>query len=133
MRNRFREFKERSRRLLHDKLCVPVVFCNSRGDGDYQIWNGRVRIYNKNAYAGDLKGTNYHYAELIDDAPRIIFMVDEGANIQKNTFVGVDRNEIYQLSTADPTDVITKTYRAARLDGSDLQKYADIMFPREDV
>lgn len=129
MNDRFRKLKKQSRRLIHDEMSVGAVFCNLR-NGTYEIWNGRVRVTNKIAHSGDLKGTNYHYAEYIDDAPRILFLTDEGAGIGANTFVGIDDTEIYQLTVAEPIDVITQTYKAARLDGDDLAKYAKIMFPK---
>lgn len=132
--DRFRQIQKRARTAIMDRMGVPAKFCEVSGETEsYKIWTGRVRVWNKRTNEGDLKGTNYHYSEFIDDAPRIIFMISESEGIKRGVIVGIAPNEIYSLDSADMPDRITQSYKASRLKDAHLQKFAKLLFPADGI
>lgn len=65
-----------------------------------------VRIQLESQPLGDLKGTNFHYAERDEPDPQIVFMVDEVPMPKRGAIVSVAAGEAYRIdSTLTPHDI----------------------------
>jgi len=123
MGGKFHEQLNRGRRVLHDYMQRPALcFDHPRQDDDA----GKrisVRVHDHYLRLGDLKGTNFNYAEVEEDVPTIIFMRDElaakGITLKRNMIVSVEPGLAYRIATIKPPNGITITSTVARLDETD--------------
>lgn len=74
----------------------------------------RVLVTDRFQALGDLKGTNFNYAEIEDNTPRIEFLLDEIDPV-RNAYVSIERGTIYQIDTVLPPEDITVTANVLRL------------------
>lgn len=63
---------------------------------------------------GDLKGTNFNYAEVLDNTPRIEFLASE-VQPSRNYFISIEPGVAYQIDTVQPPEDITVTANVIRL------------------
>lgn len=111
------------RRALHEHMSVPALyFADPFVDDPLLI---TVRVHEKWVALGDLKGTNFNYAETADTAPRIIFL-RSGAmapytNIEpeRGRIVSIEPGVAFRIDTVLPPDDISVTATAIALDPSD--------------
>lgn len=68
-----------------------------------------IRVHTKFAALGDMKGTNFNYAERQDELPRLIFMRDEVMMPERGAVVSVELGEAYTVDHTDPPDGISIT------------------------
>ena len=101
----FRDIKRKARRALHTRLLVPALYII---DGEAPI-PVNVRLHTKFDALGDMKGTNFNYAERVDTLPRILFMRDEVVMPARGAYVSVEADEAYSIDYADPADDISIT------------------------
>lgn len=101
--------------MLHDVMAVPALyFARPYVAGDTPVQPITVRVHDKFALVGDLKGTNFNYAEFEDNAPRIVFMRSEIEPV-RNMIVSVEAGSAYRVDTVLPPNDETVTARVARL------------------
>lgn len=74
----------------------------------------KVLITDRFQALGDLKGTNFNYAEIEDNTPRIEFLTDE-IEPAKSAYVSVERGVAYQIDTVLPPEDITVTANVVRM------------------
>lgn len=97
----FRDIKKQSRRDLHDTMRVAAT-CYVGGAIGSPV-SVFVRVHNKHVSAGDLAGTSLGYAEVREDAPKIVFDVLERVPARGDV-VSVSETEAYRVDTPDPAD-----------------------------
>src|SRR5690606_35034308 len=72
-----------------------------------------VRVHDKFLRVGDLAGTNFHYAEVEENAPRAIFM---RAIIEpRRGYYLSTREGVYHIESLQPPDDISVTANLSRL------------------
>lgn len=101
----FRDIKRKARRELHERLQVSALYIV--GDDDPVPVN--VRVHTKFDALGDMKGTNFHFAEREEPLPRILFMRDEISRPMKNAIISISATEAYYVDHSDPPDDISVT------------------------
>lgn len=107
---RFRQQVRDARRTLHDYMSVPALYFAKNGP----VREITVRVHDKFMALGDLKGTNFHYAEMEDDSPRLVFMLSE-VEPSRGYYVSVEPGVAYFIDTPRVPDDITQTCRCQRL------------------
>ena len=84
-----------------------------------------VRVHEKWVALGDLKGTNFNYAETADIAPRIVFMRNGveapyvAVEPQRGYIVSIEPGVAYRIDNVQPPDDITVTATVIALDAAD--------------
>lgn len=68
-----------------------------------------VRVHTKFAALGDMKGTNFNYAERQDELPRILFMRDEVPFPVRGAYISIEAGEAYAVDHTEPFDNISVT------------------------
>lgn len=115
MVGKFREKLRSGRRVLHDRMGDPALyFAPPYVGGDTVVTPITVRVHEHFGLLGDLKGTNFNYAEVEDQSPRIVFMRDEITPV-RNMVVSVAPGQAYRVDTVSPPNDITVTARVVRL------------------
>lgn len=82
----------------------------------------QVCITDRFLMVGDLKGTNFNYAEIEAESPIIEFLIEQVDPVQ-NAYVSVRPGLAYQIDTVLPTEGICRTVRAARVPTSKLRNF----------
>lgn len=115
MSGRFHQKLRRARRQLHDHMSVDALyFAHPYVAGETPVLPITVRVHDTPVVLGDLKGTNFNYAEMEDNAPRIVFMRDEIEPV-RGMVVSVEPGVAYRIDTVRAPNDITVTARVARL------------------
>lgn len=110
----FRDRIREGRRRLHDYMHVDAFYYpEPEGVEIPFIRVVRVRVHDKFLRVGDLAGTNFHYAEIEDNAPRAIFMRDEIE--PKKGFVLATDEGFYRIDSVKPPDDISVTANLSRV------------------
>jgi hypothetical protein len=91
-----------------------LYFALPYAEGDTQVIPITVRVHDTPVVLGDLKGTNFNYAEMEDNAPRIVFMRDEIEPV-RGMIVSVEPGVAYRVDTLRAPNDITVTARVVRL------------------
>lgn len=113
----FRDQMDEARAILHEEMSVPAIyFVPPYDDLTTVVKPVTVRIHDKFMALGDLKGTNFNYAELESISPRVIFWREEMPLPERNAIVSVKRGLAYRLDTDMEEDGKTVTVIAVRLD-----------------
>jgi len=110
----FRQHIREARRALHDYMSVPALCFNWPLPDGEEPKRVSVRIHDKITIVGDLKGTNFHYAERYDYVPRAIFMRDEIIP-QRKMILTVEPGIAYRIDSVEPPDEITITANLTRI------------------
>lgn len=114
-----REIKTRSRAALHEAMQVAALYLVQNPDyvtpvidpdiPRYLQTPVNVRVASKWGTLGDMKGTNFHFAEREEVKPKIIFLRSEIAVPVRNAVVSISADEAYRIDNAMPLDGITIT------------------------
>jgi len=112
-----------ARRAVHDTMSRPALcsmdFSLAESDPDYVApLPITVRVHDKFLKLGDLAGTNFHYAEVEDNSPRMIFLVSEITPV-RGLYVSLLPGVAYQVDHVEPQDNITITAKVVRLTPAD--------------
>lgn len=107
----FREEKREARELLHEYMSVPALCFMDPASAPTPV---TVRVHEKWSPIGDLKGTNFNYAEVEDVTPRIVFWASE-ITPKGKMFVSIERGVAYQIDVVLPRDGQTITAIANRM------------------
>lgn len=109
---RFREQIRAARHTLHDYMSVEAMyFLEDAPDDAVRV---TVRVHEKWMALGDMKGTNFNYAETESITPRIIFMLSE-IDPERGAIVSVEPGVAYRVDTPLPPDDITVTATVSKL------------------
>jgi len=108
----FHDDMREARAVLHDYMSRPALcFFDPAELNPRQV---TVRVHEKWMALGDLKGTNFNYAEIEDVTPRIIFWRSMIEPVDK-MFVSIARGIAFQIDTVQPPDDVTITAFASRV------------------
>lgn len=118
--SRFAAALDRSTRLKFRHMAdVALYFVDPAAANPLRI---QVCITDRFLQVGDLKGTNFNYAEIETDSPTIEFLRDE-VDPQRNAYISVKPGLAYQIDTLMPTEGITVSARVLRLDAGKLRNF----------
>lgn len=120
----FRDIKRKGRRDLHKRMLVPAFYI-VEGEEPLLV---HVRVHTKFDALGDMKGTNFNYAEREDVLPRLLFMRDEVAMPVRGAIVSIEPHEAYTIDHTDPPDDISITAYVTPLLRQELEQ-ADLPVP----
>jgi hypothetical protein len=112
----FRDIKRRARTDVQRHLCVRALYLASIDAVPVPCF---VRVHTKFQALGDMKGTNFNYAEYEDITPRIILWREEIPQPVRNAIISVEAGEAYYLDNVLPPDDLTITATVAKLDDDD--------------
>ena len=113
----FRDQMDEARQILHEEMCVDALYFADPFDPLRTVVTPvTVRIHDKFIALGDLKGTNFNYAELESIAPRIIFWRHDIEMPQHKAIVSVKPGLAYRIDHSQEPDGLTITATVARMD-----------------
>lgn len=116
----FDALKRRSRGLLHRTMARPVYYFADAAQAP-DIWQcASARLHGKRGQIGDLPGTNLNYAEIIDRAEKVVFLVAELPNPVRGALVVFSPSEGYWLDAVDPVDGVTVSASVVRATATEL-------------
>lgn len=120
-----RELKTRARADLHEAMQVAALYLVENPlyvtpvvDPDiprYIETPVNVRVHYDFGALGDMKGTNFHYAEREEIKPQLVFLRAEMPTPQRNAVISVSVDEAWRVDHVDPPDGITVKTQALRL------------------
>lgn len=117
-----RAIKERARRDLHNAMRVPAFYYPGGLVGAEPVLC-HVRVHTKfGAQLGDLKGTNFNFAETEASVPALVFWVSE-IDPDNNAVVMISASEGYRINHVHPKDIWTRKAEVSELDAGDLAAY----------
>ena len=82
----------------------------------------QVCVTDRFLMVGDLKGTNFNYAEMEAESPIIEFLIEQVDPVQ-NAYVSVKPGLAYQLDTLLPVEGLVRSARALRVPTSKLRNF----------
>jgi hypothetical protein len=110
-----RDIKRRARRDLHEVMQIRAVYLVPLAGGGYaDPVEVTVRLQTKWTALGDMKGTNFHYAERQELAPRIIFLCEE-VSPKRGAVVSIEAGEAYRVDNVLAPDDLTVTCEVVKL------------------
>jgi hypothetical protein len=119
MAGSFRKKLAIARRKLHGNMSVPALYFMPPYDEVLTlVQDCTVRVHDHMQALGDLKGTNFNYAEVEDDSPKIVFLRDEIAP-KRGMVISVSNGVAYQVDTVKPPNGITITANVSRMAAKD--------------
>lgn len=109
---RFKEYMREARAILHEEMSEAALYFRATGDAAPRSIS--VRVHDKWRALGDLKGTNFNYAEIEQVAPVIIFW---RAQIEpmRGAYVAVEPGVVYRIDNVSPHDDQTISATVVRL------------------
>lgn len=118
----WRDTKRAARRVVHDTMQIDALYLVLKTPADvedpYEQTPITVRIHTSLGEIGDLKGTNFHYAERHDVTPTIVFLREQ-ITPSRNGIVSVATGEAYRIDhMLDPDDEFVKG-EAIRMSAAD--------------
>lgn len=122
----FRNIKRRARGDVQKHMRVPALYLASRDSVPVPCF---VRVHTKFQALGDMKGTNFNYAEREDVTPRIILWREEIPLPKRNAIISVEAGEAYQIDNTEPPDDLTITAMVAVMDS---EQSAGLPVPGDD-
>ena len=81
-----------------------------------------VRVHEFWKALGDLKGTNFNYAEVEDITPRIVFLLSE-VGPKRGAIVSVAPGEAYRVDLVLPVNGITVTAKVVKFSAEEAQGF----------
>ncbi|QXV73596.1 hypothetical protein [Rhizobium phage RHph_X2_30] len=112
----FRDIKRKARRDVHQHLRVPALYLATREATPVECF---VRVHTKFAALGDMKGTNFNYAEREEETPKLIIWREEISQPARNAIISVETGEAYQIDSVQPADDLTITVNVTAMDSED--------------
>lgn len=116
----FRQLMRQARGDLHDTFSVPALYMPVLGSKSQKLIT--VRVHEFWRALGDLKGTNFNYAEVEDISPRIVFLLSE-VQPQRGAIVSVEPGEAYRVDVVLPHDDITVTAKVVKLSAAETKGF----------
>lgn len=115
-----RDKLRRARNGLHRRMSVPALYMPMAGSKSQALIT--VRVHESWRALGDLKGTNFNYAEVEEITPRIVFLLSE-LRPQRNAYVSVGPGEVYRIDVVLPDDDITVTAKVVKLSAAEAKGF----------
>ena len=116
----FRDHLRKARTAIHKTMAVPAyVFVEDAVDAYSEI---TVRRNDKFTQLGDLKGTNFNYAEVEDNSPTLIFLRSE-ITPKRGMIVMIAEDEGYYVEAVLPPHGITVSARVSRMLQEDMTNF----------
>jgi len=125
----WRDIKAAARATVHSTMQVPALYLVENPayvtpviDPDipqYIETLVNVRVHSGEIALGDMKGTNFHFAQREEDNPSIIFLYSEIPAPERNALVSVADGEAYRIDHTKPRDNLTITASCLRLSASE--------------
>lgn len=116
----FREEMREARMDLHEEMSVPGLYMLQKESPD--PINVTVRVFEYWNALGDLKGTNFNYAEIQDMNPRMVFLASEVEPV-RGAFVSIESGEVYRVDNVLPNDDITVLAKMIKLEKKNAQGF----------
>lgn len=111
----FREGMREARAQLHEEMSVPAVYFEAPYDPLTSVVKPiTVRVHDKFLALGDLKGTNFNYAEIQSISPKIVFWLSE-VDPERDYIVSVEPGLAYRVDNPHEHDDLTVTADVVRL------------------
>lgn len=109
MAGAFREEIREARKTLHDYMSVTAVYFKAPFEaGVTPTQTITVRVHDKFIALGDLKGTNFNYAEIEAISPKAIFMLSE-VTPDRGYIISLEPGVAYRIDhTHEPDDITQK-------------------------
>lgn len=107
----FREKLRAGRKQLHERMSTPAIYLPAAGSTSQVLIS--VRVHEHFKALGDLKGTNFNYAEVEDISPRIVFLRSE-ISPKRGAIVSVAPGEAYRVDHVLPHDDMTVTAKVVK-------------------
>lgn len=111
----WRDTKRQMRRDLHSVMQIPVLYLVD-GEDPLPL---TVRLHYTMDQVGDLKGTNFHYAERQNVDPQILFMRDQLDKPARGAVVSFQAGEAYRIDNVEPFDDISVKAAVVRLSSTE--------------
>jgi hypothetical protein len=93
-----------ARRAVHDTMAIPAHYYATPTSEPLLV---NVRHHQKVAMVGDVKGTNFNYAERPEEATFLMFDRAEVASPARNALVFLSTGETYFIEFLEPPDGMT--------------------------
>lgn len=130
MAGSFRKKLNMARRKLHGNMSVPALYFMPDYDPVLTLVKDcTVRVHDHMQALGDLKGTNFNYAEVEDNSPTIVFLREE-ITPKRGMIISVSKGVAYQIDTVKPPNGITVTASVSRITEKDAALFP---VPEEDA
>lgn len=111
----FREAMREAREILHETMSVPAKYFPMEYNPSTSIViDITVRVHDKFMALGDLKGTNFNYAEIESIAPRAIFWRSE-VTPARNFIISLEPGLAYRIDNISEHDDKTVTCAVVRM------------------
>jgi hypothetical protein len=115
----FRDQMRAGRAQLHEAMSEPALYFKPPyEEGVTEVLEITVRIHDKWRALGDLKGTNFNYAEIEAIVPQIIFWRSE-VTPARGYVVSVESGLAYRIDNVIPHDDLTQTANVVRLQANE--------------
>lgn len=118
-----RDLKRQARKDLHQHMQIPALYLVPAPAGSSSPYEAplfvTVRLHLKFDAIGDMKGTNFHYAERHEPTPKIIFMRSEVNKPVRNAVIVIEAGEAYRVDNVLPPDDITVAAEVLRLSAAE--------------
>ena len=120
----FRDEMRKGRAVLHRTMGDgAIIFAwppEEDANGDPippELIKIKVRVHEKYMTLGDLKGTNYHYAEVEDDSPIAVFWLDDPAGFkpERGMYFLTEYGRGYRIDSTFPPDDQTQNAKVIEL------------------
>lgn len=79
-----------------------------------------VRVHYDFGALGDMKGTNFHFADREEIKPQLFFLFSEMPTPQRNAIVSVSADEAWRIDHVSPRDGLTIKVEALRLSAAQI-------------
>lgn len=116
----YRERMRAGRQQLHERMSTPAIYLPVAGSRSQTLISVRVHQFWK--ALGDLKGTNFNYAETEDINPRIVFLLSE-IHPKRGSIVSVAPGEAYRVDLVLPPDGITVTAKVVKFTAEEARAF----------
>ena len=116
----FREVKAAAREKLHDRLKVSANCFDGGPDEDPEAVS--LRVHSQLVSGGDLPESGLPFAERVEVAPRLVFLIDEHRPVRNNIY-SVGTSEAYKVVRIEPPDGITITAVCDRLSEAEARRW----------
>lgn len=101
----FQEDKLTARRAVHEVHGIPSNYYVPSATPTAQPVT--VRLHKNLEQTGDVKGTNFIYAERPENETYLVFLREQVASPVRNSVVVLNTGEVFFVDTLDPPDGIT--------------------------
>lgn len=105
----FRDEIREARQTLHEYMSVYAAYFKAPfEEGVTPVQTITVRVHDKFLALGDLKGTNFNYAEIEAISPKAIFMLEE-VTPDRGYIISLEPGVAYRIDhTHEPDDISQK-------------------------